>query len=179
MHRTHGPIFVLTLGLAACGGDGGGAADDARAGSFVDEAVRTANEAVAEALAEAGLGEPVDYELSMERVRDWRRAVRRLEELDLGRDDSIELNAEDSSIVDELQAALEEDPRIVEVIEDAGLGTREFAIISVLLPQALTVHEMRAAGLNTSLPMVTDRHLAFVAEHEAELKAVLDDGERR
>lgn len=143
--------------------------------NLVDDAVQTANEAVNEALTDAGMGEPVNYELRMERVRDWHEAIRRLDELDLERDESIELNAGDANIVDRMAEAIREEPRMVEVIEDVGMGVREFSIISVLLPQALTVHEMRGAGLNTTLPMVTDAHLAFVAEHEAELKALLED----
>ena len=162
---------LLVLGLVAACGDGG----PRTVGEVVDDAMQTANEAVGEALTDAGLGEQVDFELTLERAAAWREAADRIGELDREDRDEIDLRG-DNAIV-ELQAALEEDPRVVDAIEDAGLTTREFAILSVLLPQALVVHETRKQGVNLSLPMVTDEHLDFVADNEAELRRILrDDG---
>lgn len=163
------PLLVLVL-VAACG-DGG----PRTVGEVVDDAMRTANEAVGEALTDAGLGEQVDFELTLERAVAWREAADRIGEID--REDRREIDLRGDNAILELQAALEEDPRAVAAIEGAGLTTREFAILSVLLPQALVVHETRRRGIDLSLPMVTAEHFDFVARNEAELRRILrDDG---
>lgn len=164
------PAHLLLVLAAACG-DGG----PRTVGEVVDDAMQRANEAVGEALTDAGLGEPVDYELTLERAVAWREAADRIGELD--REDRREIDLRGDNALEELQAALEEDPRVVDAIEEAGLTTRDFAILSILLPQALIVHETRRQGVALSLPMVTDEHLDFVSRNEAELRRILrEDG---
>ncbi len=163
--RMH-PTLALIAVLAACesGPD---------AGQVAEDAIETANRAVTETLTEVGLGEPVDYTLTIEKARAWRAAMQRVEGLKSGEEKAVDLQGD--NVLAELEAELERDPRMVEAIRAEGLTVREFSILTVLLPQALVIHETRKAGVDLSFPMVTDDHVAFVAAHEAELRRILDD----
>jgi hypothetical protein len=120
------------------------------------------------------------YPLTMQKVRKWADANRRLAQVarehpELEREQDDEEGIES---LDELEAFYKKIPQARSAIEASGLGTREYLVLSFVLIQAhtaLAVAEEMGADPNAFAAQAAESgmnpaHIAFVREHKAELE---------
>lgn len=126
---------------------------------------------------DADLQEISDYRLTIEAVRKWAKAakgLKRLEEKYPELEDAGDVS--DSASLDEMAAFLHGIPDARDVIENAGLDTREYLVVTFAFAQATMAQWVIGQGTppeKVAAEMsINPANLAFIEKHKAELQAI-------
>jgi hypothetical protein len=120
-----------------------------------------------------------DYLLTqpdVERFADASKRLRLLAERDPGpmRRLRSREEADRSASLEETAARLDGEPAVRGAIESAGLTTREYALITVTLSEAILVQQALAHGsIDRPPPGVSEENLEFVRAHRDEISRLL------
>ncbi|HEX7120676.1 MAG TPA: hypothetical protein VF212_17920 [Longimicrobiales bacterium] len=127
---------------------------------------------------DAGLAEMVAYRLTMDKVQRWYEAQRNVYEkyaADPGLAERAEIGADEEEFsIDGMAARFDAIPEVREAIQAAGLGTREFVVVTMVLFQSAMAHAVIEMGGDRDEILegsgVHPANLDFVAAHKAELE---------
>jgi hypothetical protein len=124
-------------------------------------------------------GAAADHRLTrpdVERFAEASKQLRLLAERDPGpmRRLRAREGAARSTSLEETTARLDGEPAVREAIESAGLTTREYALITVTLSEAILVQQALAQGsIDRPPPGVSEENLEFVRTHRDEISRLL------
>ena len=178
-HRTvHSALgaALVSAALLACGGDA--ATEDMPAGEAAPSSVSGSGD--------ADLSEIRDYELSMGDVEKWgeaNHALQRLAEANPELATALESDDENGAdqSLDGIAQRIESVPQAREVIEDAGLNAREYAVITFALFQAGMAQYAVEQGQDLEQVardmQVNADNIRFMQEHREEIERLRTDWE--
>jgi hypothetical protein len=136
----------------------------------------------------ADLRDVTRYELSMDKIDKYYAAMRNMalamKGMSAEEREKLDMDAGDDLSLDDYAAKLEREPAVRRAIEQAGLSTREFALLTMSMVQtglASAVLAMRPKDNADSLMRemkVNPDNVRFLREHEAELKTKQQAAER-
>ena len=175
-------LFALALLAGACGkkadskGDANVPDVSAAGDAKVPDVAAAGVPDVASGSDDADTREIARYQLTMADLRKWAVASEKYhaylrQHPELAKDNDKESKADDS--LDEIEARVERLPEVRRLIESAGLGVRQFAVISFALLQASVGHMLVQQGQSPDSVArefgIHPANLRFVKENEAEL----------
>lgn len=170
--------FLASLMLAACDGD---ATPDAAPGAVppVDGARPAGAPAAGTSDLKADALELRDYTLTMDELERWGTAAAALARMGRANPElkeRLSMNVSDASI-DAFAARLEEVPEVRDVVEDAGFTPRDYAVVTYVVVQSMLGHATIQQGMSADAVAtkagINPENLAFVQQHQAEVRATL------
>ncbi len=178
---------ALCIALAACGGKGDKASSDANGVPDVADASAVPDVKGGKSSAgDADMRELEAYRLSMSDVKKWgaasanlARVAEKIRAEDPNADDDRE-ELTPNATFDDMAASIERVPGAGDAIEDAGLSTHEFVIISWALVQASVADYAATQGADVK-ELAAKAHIhpdnvTFVREHRAEIEKLRPTG---
>jgi hypothetical protein len=175
MSRALAMVAVVLL-AAACGG--GDAADDATPADSAGAAASPSSAPTAAPDRDDDDGEVdsaaiANYRLDMDKVRGLQRAAVNLHELQQRRPELAQRMESDNLDWSEIKARIDREPEVRRAIESAGISSRDYVLGMMSLIQASMAHELSKAGMNAPAG-VSEHNRRFMAEHEAEVREVME-----
>lgn len=171
-YRKH--LLTLAL-LAACGGDAARDADDTGAAAATQSGSSASNE--------PELADITSYRLTMPKIDQWLQvqrnaatAIAAMSPAERAAYRAREEQADDEKDADDMVRRLDSDPLMSKAVRDAGLSTREFALITMSVIQsgmAAAVLEMRPNDNQDSLVRemkANMENVRFMREHRQEME---------
>ena len=126
--------------------------------------------------ADPNLKKITDYRLTIEVVRKWAKAAKDLKRLEGDYPELADADFSDSASLDDMAAFLDDIPEARDAIKKAGLGTREYVVVSFAVMQAAMAQWLMEQGTPrdkiAANMSIHPANLAFVEKHKAEIAAI-------